>query len=84
MSDRRRSRILIVDDERDHAEVMCEALAREGHECDVTHSLGEAGRQLKRRRYDVIVTDLRMDGERDGLQLLKDAQDLSPPPPSSS
>ena len=82
MSDRRRSsRILIVDDERDHAEVMCEALAREGHECDVTHSLPEAERQLKRRQYDVIVTDLRMDGDRDGLRLLKDAQDLSPPPP---
>ena len=77
----RRSRILIVDDERDHAEVMCEALSREGHECDVTHSLDEARQKLRRRKYDVIVTDLRMDGERDGLALLKEAGDLSPPPP---
>ena len=77
----RNSRILIVDDERDHAEVMCEALAREGHECDVTHSLDEAQQKLKRRKYDVIVTDLRMDGERDGLSLVRQAQQLSPPPP---
>jgi two-component system response regulator HydG len=76
-----RSRILIVDDEQDHAEVMCEALSREGHECDVTHSLDEAQRQLKRRKYDVIVTDLRMKDERDGLSLLQSAQQLSPPPP---
>ena len=76
-----RSRILIVDDERDHAEVMCEALAREGHDCDVANSLEEAHRQLKRRRYDVIVTDLRMEGERDGLALLKDSRELSPAPP---
>ena len=58
-----RSRILIVDDEKDHADVMCEALAREGHDCDVANSLDEARRALKRRRYDVIVTDLRMEGE---------------------
>ncbi len=77
----RSSRILIVDDERDHAEVMCEALSREGHACDVTHSLDEAQKQLKRRKYDVIVTDLRMDGERDGMTLVREAQDLSPPPP---
>ena len=51
---------------------LCEALAREGHECDVTHSLPEAERQLKRRQYDVIVTDLRMDGDRDGLLTSED------------
>jgi two-component system response regulator HydG len=77
----KRSRILIVDDERDHAEVMCEALAREGHECDVTHSLSQAQDKLRRRKYDVIVTDLRMDGDRDGLVLVRDAQQLTPPPP---
>ncbi len=77
----RRSRILIVDDERDHAEVMCEALSREGHECDVVHSLEEARQKLRRRKFDVIVTDLRMDGERDGMILLRDARELSPPPP---
>ena len=77
----RSSRILIVDDEQDHAEVMCEALSREGHRCEVAYSLDEARRHLKKSKFDVIVTDLRMDGERDGLALLKDARDLSPPPP---
>ena len=74
-------RLLIVDDEQDHAEVMCEALEREGHHCDVTHSLVEARKNLKKRKYDVIVTDLRMDGDRDGLELLGEATALEPAPP---
>ncbi|MEL7238084.1 MAG: response regulator, partial [Planctomycetota bacterium] len=75
------SRILIVDDEQDHAEVMCEALDRAGHTCDVSHSLPEARKNLKKRKYDVIVTDLRMDGDRDGLELLVEAGTLEPAPP---
>ena len=75
------SAILVVDDEPDHAEVMCEALERQGHTCDVTNSLAEASAKLDRRRYDVVVTDLRMEGERDGIEVLKLAKALHPPPP---
>ena len=53
-----KSHILIVDDEEDHAQVMCEALQRLGHRCDVTYNLGEAKNRLETRNYDVIVTDL--------------------------
>ena len=35
-SEIRKSNILVVDDEREHAQVMCEALTRLGHKCDVT------------------------------------------------
>lgn len=76
-----KSSVLIVDDEQDHAEVMCEALTRIGFKCDVTHNLPEARSQLAKRRYDVIVTDLAMDGRRDGLELLGEAKGLEPPPP---
>ena len=76
-----KSSILVVDDEADHAEVMCEALERQGHTCDVTNSLAEASAKLDRRRYDVVVTDLRMEGERDGIEVLKLAKALHPPPP---
>ncbi len=34
--------VLVVDDEQEHAQVMCEALERQGHRCDVTYSLPEA------------------------------------------
>jgi len=72
--------VLIVDDEQDHAQVMCEALQRQGHRCDVTYNLAEAQEKLKHKSYDVIVTDLVMDGKRDGLEVLKGAKALVPQP----
>jgi DNA-binding NtrC family response regulator len=75
------SRILIVDDETEHAQVMCEALARIGHECDVVYNLADASARMSRAKYDVVVTDLLMDGRKDGLEVLRRARDLNPPPP---
>jgi two-component system response regulator HydG len=72
--------VLVVDDEQDHAQVMCEALQRQGHRCDVTYNLGEAEARLKQKSYNVIVTDLVMDGKRDGLEVLRKAKTLIPPP----
>src|SRR5438128_1965436 len=81
-TDIQKSQILVVDDEREHAQVMCEALTRQGHTCDVTYSLPEAKAKLSRKRYDVVVTDLVMEGRRDGLEVLHAAQqDQTPPPP---
>ena len=77
----RKSQILVVDDEREHAQVMCEALERQGHRCDVTYNLPEAKGRLEKKKYDVVVTDLVMDGKRDGLDVLQEANQLDPPPP---
>jgi two-component system response regulator HydG len=60
---------------------MCEALTRQGHSCDVTYSLDEARGRLNRKKFDVIVTDLLMDGRKDGLEVLKLATELNPSPP---
>jgi two-component system response regulator HydG len=76
-----KSTILVVDDEEEHAQVMCEALTRLGHKCDVTYALSEAKGRLAKKRYDVIVTDLVMEGRRDGLELLEQSKQLAPPPP---
>ncbi len=76
-----KSAILVVDDEQEHAAVMCEALARLGHKCDVTYSLAEAQQRMNRKSYDVVVTDLMMDGRRDGLEVLRRAKQMTPPPP---
>src|SRR5205823_7444059 len=80
-NDIKKSSTLVVDDEREHAQVMCEALTRLGHKCDVTYNLAEAQAKLNRKNYDVIVTDLMMDGRKDGLEVLRRAKTLSPPPP---
>jgi DNA-binding NtrC family response regulator len=76
-----RSNILVVDDEREHAQVMCEALTRQGHHCDVTYNLAEAQNNLEHKKYDVVVTDLVMEGRRDGLEVLHRALEHNPPPP---
>src|SRR3990170_8046949 len=76
-----KSTILVVDDEQEHAQVMCEALTRLGHKCDVTYNLAEARSKLDRRRYDVVVTDLVMDGRKDGLEVLAAAKRQTPAPP---
>jgi DNA-binding NtrC family response regulator len=73
--------ILIVDDEQDHAQVMCEALQRIGHRCDVTYNLAEASARIARKRYDIVVTDLVMDGRREGLDVLQLAKKQNPAPP---
>src|ERR1700677_2031274 len=75
-----KSDILVVDDEKDHAQVMCEALQRQGHRCDVTYNLAEAEARLKQKSYDVIVTDLMMEGKREGLEVLAKAKQLRPQP----
>ena len=51
-----KANILVVEDETEHADVMCEALTRLGHKCDVTYALEEARAKLARRKYDVVVT----------------------------
>ncbi len=80
-SDFPKSNILIVDDEKEHAQVMCEALERLGHHCDVTYSLGQARSKLDRGGYDVVVSDLVMEGKRDGLEMLDLSKSLHPAPP---
>lgn len=76
-----KSQILVIDDEREHAEVMCEALVRQGHRCDVTYSLAQARDKLQHKAYDIIVTDLVMEGRRDGLLVLEAAASQTPTPP---
>jgi len=73
--------VLVIDDEREHAQVMCEALSRQGHKCDITYNVSEAQSRLDKKRFDVIVTDMVMDDGRDGLEVLRLSKELNPPPP---
>jgi DNA-binding NtrC family response regulator len=70
-----------VDDERDHAEVMAEGLSRQGYSVDVAYDLGDARSRLAKKNYDVVVTDLMMEGRRDGLEVLELSKRQEPPPP---
>ena len=76
-----KTNILVVDDEQEHAQVMCEALQRLGHRCDVAYNFAEAKSRMGQRGYGVIVTDLMMDGRCDGLEVLRAAKQMEAPPP---
>jgi two-component system response regulator HydG len=80
-SEIKKSQVLVIDDEKEHAQVMCEALSRQGHKCELAYNLPEALGRLDRRPFDVVVTDLVMDGRRDGLEILKRTRQMDPAPP---
>src|SRR6516165_9178279 len=69
-------KLLIIDDEPNHAEAVAESLQRVGYDCLIATS-GKAGaRLIGDAEPDVILTDLKMDGM-DGLAILRKAkQDL--------
>jgi DNA-binding NtrC family response regulator len=72
------AQVLIVDDEVDHAEVMAEALRKPGHVCTIVNNLEKARDELLHGTFDVVVTDLVMDHETAGLEVLKLAKEHQP------
>jgi len=70
--------ILVVDDEVSHAEAVAEGLSRLKHNCQQVHSGTEAIARLEQQHFDVIVTDLVLGGEHDGLAVLAVARKRSP------
>ncbi len=73
-----RAQVLVVDDEHDHAEAMAEALRKPGHVCTIVHSLAAAREELLHGHFDVVVTDLVMETEAAGLEVLALARTEQP------
>ena len=70
-------RVLVVDDDENHAEAVADSLEPHGYECQVAGS-GEKGLALiESDEFDVVITDLKM-GEIDGLELLQKAKEELP------
>ncbi len=63
--------ILVVDDEQSMREFLAICLRRAGHEVTVAKSGTEALDRLRSKPIDVVVTDLKMPGELDGIAILK-------------
>jgi two-component system response regulator PilR (NtrC family) len=62
---------LVVDDEQSMREFLAICLRRAGHEVSVASTGALAVESLKAKQFDVVVTDLKMPGEVDGISLLK-------------
>jgi two-component system, NtrC family, response regulator HydG len=70
-------RVLIIDDERPHAEAVAESLERVGYECHVATSGAAGARKIETEDWDVILTDLRM-ADLNGLAILRKAKQHTP------
>ena len=70
-------RILVVDDEPKLCHLIEELLKLEGYLVDVSLSNMEALQMIKKNKYQMLITDLKMPGI-DGLELIKKARELNP------
>jgi two-component system response regulator HydG len=70
-------RVLVIDDERLHAEAVAESLERVGYDCVIATTSGAGAKKIEDDSFDVILTDLRMDGM-DGLAILRKAKQHLP------
>ncbi len=69
--------VLVVDDERDHADGIVEALERLPVKALAVYTGEDAIEMVRRRRVDVVVTDLKLEGQADGLDVLREARGRS-------
>jgi two-component system response regulator HydG len=70
-------RILVIDDEEDHARAMAECLEKVGYQCIAATEGKEGLRVIKRGAIDVVVTDLVMK-DVDGMEVLEAVRERLP------
>jgi two-component system response regulator HydG len=70
-------RVLVVDNDKSHAQAMAETLQRVGHDCVVATSGPEGARRIEQDSFDVVITDLVMP-ELDGEMILRHAKESLP------
>jgi PAS domain S-box-containing protein len=64
-------RVLIIDDDRDFADSLCNLLALEGYEVEVSYSMAGALDAIDRFMVEVALIDIRL-GDQDGLALVSE------------
>ena len=70
-------RLLVVDDQVDVLNPLCEILSKFGYDATGVTSASEALKELKNQSFDLLLTDLIMP-EMDGVSLLKTASEMDP------
>lgn len=72
-----KSKILVIEDEKNMREILSILLEGEGYEV-MTAPDGKTGiEQIKKEIYDLIITDIKMPGH-DGFDVLREAKEISP------
>jgi len=70
-------RVLVVDNDKSHAQAMGETLERVGYDCDVATSGPEGAQLVEQNAYNVVITDLVMN-EVDGDAILRISKENLP------
>lgn len=70
-------RVLLVDNDPDHARAMAESLERIGYRCSIANGGPEGVKAVERETFDIVVTDLVMN-DIDGMGVLRAAKELLP------
>ena len=70
--------ILVVDDDRASCEVLREIFTAQGWGVETTQSPDEALRLTRREKFDLIVSDIRLEAKLTGLDLLKELRGQAP------
>src|SRR5512141_429074 len=71
------ARLLIIDDERIALRNLEHVMKKEGYDVTGTQSGPNALKLLEEQRFDVVLTDLRME-KVDGMQILKKSREINP------
>ena len=71
-------KILIVEDEPAHAEALAEGLSRSGYSCTIATAGLKAVNLLAEKTFDLVITDLILGSDIDGLAVLQAAKQHSP------
>jgi DNA-binding NtrC family response regulator len=66
--------VMVVDDERDHADGIVEALGKLPVKALAVYTGEDAVEVLQNQHVDVVVTDLKLEGQVDGLDVLRQAR----------
>jgi two-component system response regulator HydG len=70
--------VLVVEDDPAHGEALVEGLRREGHACHLVGSGQEALDSVRARPPDVVLTDYKLGGPMDGMDVLRRTKEISP------
>jgi two-component system response regulator HydG len=70
--------ILIVEDEQSHGEAVKEGLERAGHACHLVDSGDAAIASIEHRSPHVVISDYRLGGSMNGLEVLSRARRMNP------
>jgi len=70
--------VLVVEDEKSHGEAIVEGLRRSGHVPLLVGSGAEAIASIRRRPPDVVITDYKLGGDMNGMDVLRQTKQISP------